>query len=131
MRFAQRQAAVNLVEGGHALFADGVGRTDGLAAATDAAAWAGHDFDEVIGAGALLDLFHDAAGIAQCMGNADADLTPVDVYAAFLDAFEAADFVERKFFECLASEFFVDCAQGSFHDTASCAEDSSGTGCKA
>ena len=88
MGFADGQGAVNLVEGSHAFLADGVGRADGLAAATDAAAWAGHDFDEVIGAGALLDLFHDAAGIAQRMGNADADLAPVDVYAAFFDAFE-------------------------------------------
>lgn len=48
VRLADRQIPVNLVECLHALLLDGIRRADGLAAAADAAAGAGHDLDEIV-----------------------------------------------------------------------------------
>ncbi len=125
---ADRQVLVYFVEGGHAFFANGVGGADGLAAAADTAAGAGHDFDKVVGTDTLFDLFHDGAGIFEGMGNGDAHVTAGQADGAFFDAVKAAHVQEFELFEGLAGDFFVDGAQGCFHDAAGSAEDGAGAG---
>ena len=126
--FTDRQVLVDFVEGGHAFFADGVGGADGLAAAADTAAGAGHDFDKVIGAGALFYLFHDDAGVFEGMGNGDVHVASGQADGAFFDAVKAAHVHEFEFFEGLAGDFFVDGAQGRFHDASGSAEDGASAG---
>ena len=126
--FTDRQVPVDFVEGGHAFFADGVGGADGLAAAADTAAGAGHDFDKVIGTDTFFYLFHDGAGIFEGMGYGDMHLAVGQAYGGFFDAVKAAYIHEFDFFEGLAGDFFVDGAQGCFHHAAGSAEDGAGAG---
>ena len=128
MRLADGQVFIDFVESRHAFFADGVRGADRLSASADAAAGAGHDFDEVVRAGSLPDLLHDDAGVPQGMSYGDTDFPAVQRHGAFLDSVESADIVEVEFFQCFAGDFFVDRAQGRFHDAACGAEDRAGAG---
>lgn len=128
MGFSQRQAAVDFVEGFHPFLADGIGRANRLAATANAAAGTRHDFDEIVGAQSLFDLFHDAAGILERMRYADADFTAFQVDGALFDPGETAYFGKFQFLQCFAGDLFVYGTQGCFHNTAGGTEDCTGTG---
>lgn len=126
VRLADRQIPVNLVECLHALLLDGVRRADGLAAAADAAAWAGHDLDEVIGRDALADLLHENLRVLERVRDCDVQRMAANLERALLDALEAARLLEVEPLERLARQLVADRAQGGLHDAARRAENRAG-----
>lgn len=94
---AEADSAAGIV-GAQALVAVGAvlwlvleGWPDRLAAAVDAAARTGHDFDEIIVAFTALDRLDEASGLAET-----ADSRTVQAYAAYLDLqlFEGSDLAQ-------------------------------------
>ena len=131
VRKTQSLAGILGIETLHALFKQrGVAMQEGLTAAVDTTAGAGHDFDSLETVGIGTDHVQNLAGIAQsgadCNGD---DLSGSDFNFGFLDAVQTADNTEVDgiAFEVLAVEHIVDGAAGSFENTAGNTEDVSGT----
>ena len=123
MRFSHGKILVDFVESLHALSTTRVRRIERLSAAALAAAGAGHDFDEVVGAFAGLEFIHDVLGILERVRDGDAHLALAEVDGRFLDAVHAAHGEKVDGGERLARRLFVNCAQRGFHDAARRAED--------
>ena len=102
---------VDLVEGGHAgLHRLHVG-ADGLAAAVDASAGAGHDLDEVQVLAAGLELFHELAGLAEAGDHRRAHFHRAGLDPQLLAALHAAQVLDPVVLHLLAGEQEVGAAQ--------------------
>ena len=120
------------VESLHALFEQGcVAVEEGLTAAVDAAAGAGHDLDRLETVLVSSDHLEDLAGVAQSGADGDVDgFSGSDLDLCLFDSIESADGAEVDgiAFEVLAVEHIVDGAAGGLKHTAGDTEDVSGTG---
>ena len=105
-------------------------RLEGLAAAVDTAAGAGHDFDELIVGFAFLDGPEDLLGVGKAGADGDFQGQAAHGVGGFLDAFGSPDFLEvQRFAGSIPAGEPVGCgAEGSLHNAASCAEDQTGAG---
>ena len=116
----------------HALFKErGITVKEGLTAAVDTTAGAGHDLDSLETFGIITNHIKDFAGIAQTGTDSHIDaLSGSDLNSSFLDSVKSADGTEIDgiAFQILAVEHVVDGTAGSFKHTAGNAEDISGTG---
>ena len=122
-----------VIETGGALDAQFIGCAVGLASAANAAAWAGHHFNKVIGS--LLarrlgraDLVDDLLDIGQTVSHGDSHRLAGHFDGAFLDAGQAARNLEIDTRSIFASDEVAGRAQSRFHDAACGAEDGAGTG---
>src|SRR5664280_3479366 len=86
-----------------------------LSTTTEAATRAAHDLDEVIGRLALLNLFHEDAGIAQSIRDSNLQDQSVDVNISGLDTLESTHILEVELRERLLRENFIGSPQCSFH----------------
>ena len=92
MRLAQRKAPVSLIDGFFALLQGSqVAAGVWLASAIDAAAWAGHDFNDMVVGLAVADLGQQLAGIAQTGADCHLQFLAGDRDRRFLDAFQSAN----------------------------------------
>lgn len=96
--------------------------------AVNAAARAGHDFDEVIGTIACKHLFNDFTGIFEPVTDGNVDLRSVaEVYDGFSNTVKTTQ--RRKFdlFEFRTIDGMIDRAYRCFHNTAGRSENGSGS----
>ena len=100
----------------------------GLAAAVDAAAGAAHDFDEMIGAFSLADLFHKNFCVFHSVGNGKTKNLAVDFNLGFFDSVETANGGESDCSVFLAGKNVVNGTKSSFHNAAGYAEDNARAG---
>ena len=78
--------------------ASGEGVDDRCTTAADAAARAGHDFDEGVVSCTSFDFFHDLSSASKSMHNSDFDDCAVQVNSCFFDAVHTADCFKIDFF---------------------------------
>ena len=124
MALAQGQALVQIVEGLDAGLARFVIGADGLSAAADAAAGAGHDLDEEIVGLAVLDPADDLLGVLQAVDHRHLEGGAVQIDSGLLDAAHlAADRLEFQPGQFLLGVELIGGAQGGLHDAAGGAED--------
>ena len=92
MAFAQGQAPVDLIQGLDAGVPDGVVGADGLSAAADTAAGAGHDLDEDIVGLAALYPADKLLGVLQTVGHGHLQGGAVEVNGGLLDGVDVAPY---------------------------------------
>src|SRR5699024_6014735 len=128
----QRQGPVDLVQGLDAGVPDGVVGADGLTAAADAAAGAGHDLDEDVVGLAALHPADDLLGVLQAVGDGYLQRGAVEVNGGLLDGVDvAADVCELQTGQSLAGVHLIGGTQGGLHHAAGGAEDGAGAGADA
>ena len=96
---------------------------DGLTAATDAAARACHDLNEVIVHAAVANRVEQAGGVAQPVRHGDAHLGAIDIGHSFLPAVESAHVGKEIRIRVLARHQVIGRAHGSLHHAARGAKD--------
>lgn len=131
MAFAQGQAPVDLIQGLDAGVPDGVVGADGLSAAADTAAGAGHDLDEDIVGLAALYPADKLLGVLQTVGHGHLQGGAVEVNGGLLDGVDVAPYgVKLQPGQGLAGVELVGGAQGGLHNAAGSAEDGAGAGAR-
>ena len=129
MAFAQGQAPVDLIQGLDTGVPDGVVGADGLSAAADTAAGAGHDLDEDIVGLAALYPADKLLGVLQTVGHGHLQGGAVEVNGGLLDGVDVAPYgVKLQPGQGLAGVELVGGAQGGLHNAAGSAEDGAGAG---
>ena len=126
---------IALVEAGDAGFADGIGLVGhglGLAAARDAAAGAGHHFDEMVllAERARTQTVEEFAGRLRAVDDGDVDGEFAHLQGRLLDVLQTAHGlqVEEDGRRLFAGDEAVGRAKGGFHHAARIAEDHGGAG---
>ena len=116
----------------HALFKErGIAVEEGLSAAVDTTAGAGHDFNSLEAVGILTDHVKHLAGVTQTGADSHVDgFSGSNLNRGFFDAVKSADSaeVDGVAFQILAVEHVVDGTAGSLKHTAGNAEDVGGAG---
>ena len=128
LRLLDLTLLVGVVEARGALGPEAVFAGDRLAAAGDAAARAGHHFDEVELRLAGLDLLDQFAGVGKAVHHRDAELFAGDFEGRFLARSQAAGLLEIDLLKGFAADLFDREAQGRFHHAAGGSEDHAAAG---
>ena len=96
---------------------------DGLTAATDAAARARHDLNEVIAHATVANRVEQTGGVAQPVCHGDANLGVIDIGHGFLPAVQAAHVGKEVGIGVLARHQVIGRAHGGLHHAARGAKD--------
>ena len=123
MGFSVGEMAVDFVKRLDARLPDGIGGADGLAAAADAAAGAGHNLDEGIIAGAGFQPFHHLPSGQKRVNDGYLHGFIIELNDGFFDVIKAAHRLKFQWLGLMSGEFFIYGSQCRFHDAAGGAED--------